>query len=157
MWRSGPPTKRTTGPGSTVPTSSRTATAPSRRRYARSRRLADVLLLGVLGLVLAGLWVRFGAEQRYTAKMTIAPYVDLTTTTTTRAPTSLTSSFTSLLGLGTSNPNNFDIYLETRHSVAVASKLLAMLEVRHNLYRAMWDDQTGQWHEPQGVLFRLRE
>jgi len=115
-----------------------------------------VISLPIVTMALVGVWLRWVAVPIYTTHMSVAPYVDQSSAV---RRTDTLGGLSSVLGFGapSSSNFNFNLYLETRLSVALASRLLQIPEVRRAVYGEEWNEETGQWRRPHGVIFALRE
>lgn len=111
-----------------------------------------ILLLVICAIVVETAWLRWVAVPLYTAQMTVAPVVN---DADPAAHNPSLGAISSLVGLDSRNNGRFDSYIDIRNSIVLAQKLLENPEVRNNIFKSQWDDQTHQWHEPRTVLTPL--
>jgi hypothetical protein len=120
------------------------------RRLGRLGRLLLIVLPITFVLAVLGLHV-FGG-QTYTAEMTVAPNRIVNSASENAAGGGLSS----LIGLQGVTDSQFDLYLSTRDSNLLASKLMATPGIPQQIFENLWDKEAHQWRPPLGLYLSFK-
>ena len=100
------------------------------------------------------LWLRFVAVPTYTAHMTVAPFSEASS----GSDTGRAGNIVALLagGVAVGGPS-YSLYIETRGSITVASRLMQSPDVRSHIFHSEWDSKAGKWVPPHGPLGEIKQ
>jgi hypothetical protein len=116
----------------------------------------------ICAMTLAGLLLAYGAVlvgvRQYTVKMALGPPIDAGSSGGSSSLAGALSGAASLLGAaaGSGGDRRMSEFIESIHSIDVATILMKDNRIVEHLFRDEWDPATSSWHPAGGFANRLR-